>query len=57
MTVKDLKKKLNDFPDDAVVYVPCDIYSCYPHEVTKADSVTDFLPTKTDEPELRIMIF
>ena len=60
MTVKDLKEKLNDFPDDAIVYVPCEEYACYPHTIGRADSVTDFLPSGTvsdSDPDPRIMIF
>ena len=57
MTVKELRDKLERFPDDAVVYVPCEKYTCIPHAVAGADSVTDYIPTETEAPDPRVMIY
>jgi len=57
MTVKKLKELLDSFPDEAVVYIPCEEYTCIPHAVCNADSVTDYIPTETDTEGPRIMIY
>lgn len=57
MTVKELKEKLERFPDEAVVFIPCETYTCIPHIIARADSVTDFLPTEVDTEEPHIMIY
>lgn len=57
MTIKELKEKLDMFPEDAVVYIPCESYSCIPHAICRADAITDFLPTETDTDGPRIMIY
>lgn len=57
MTVKDLKEWLDKFPDDAVVYIPCEKYACIPHVIAPADAVTDYLPTETDVKGRSVMIY
>lgn len=45
MTVKDLKEKLEQYEEDAVVYIPFD-YRDHPYDVSKA---MDVLPIFSDE--------
>ena len=57
MTVKQLKELLDKFPENALVYIPCETYTCIPHIIGKADAVTDFLPVETDTEGPKIMIY
>ena len=57
MTVKELKEKLESYPDDAIVYVPCIRYTCIPKDIIRADAISDFLPTETDTKGPQIMIY
>lgn len=57
MTVRELKEELDHFPEDAVVYVPCEKYVGIPHAICEVDTVSDDLPTETDRPNPRIIIY
>lgn len=57
MTVKELKERLNAYPEESEVYIPCEQYACIPHVVCHADSVTDYIPTETDTDGPKVMIY
>ncbi len=43
MTVKELKKILDNYPEDYIIYTPCG----YCDEMAEAHDIKDYIPTET----------